>query len=266
MQIEYEGRIGKRGDPVMEDYVMIPGYSSIDTTIQLAEFFFMEQGSLYEVQLAIEIEDYAWIRRALPHLRDGFTPMAIVSNRIIVNGTTLIPPVLPFLPDRLGISYKSCTASQQTTVSSAWTLFTQMRSRMSTQIAKGSTTLYTTWFGAYTASRWNTASGTITKINGLSTAIFDCGASGCSSSSVFAYVYPTDSTHTIYLCNQFWKSGTTGYDTQPGTIVHESSHFNDIGGTQDHAYGTTAAKNLASSNPAQAVKNADNYEYFGESS
>jgi len=249
----------------MEDYVMIPGYSSIDTNIQLDEYFMLEEGHLYDVQLVTEIEDYEFIRRALPHLRDGFTPMSLISNRISMNGTTF-EPVLPHLPSRLGISYKSCSTSQQSTVSSAWTLFTQMRSRMSTQISKGSTTLYTTWFGAYTAARWNTASGTISNINGLSTAIFDCGASGCPSSSVYAYVYATDSTHTIYLCNQFWKSGTSGYDTQQGTIVHESSHFNDIGGTQDYAYGTTAAKNLASSNPNQAVKNADNYEYFGESS
>ena len=36
------------------------------------------------------------------------------------------------------------------------------------------------------------------------------------------------------------------------------------GETNDYAYGQTAAKNLAIGNPANAVMNADNHEYFAE--
>ena len=49
-----------------------------------------------------------------------------------------------------------------------------------------------------------------------------------------------------------------------GTIIHELSHFNVIAGTDDFAYGHTAAKQLALSNPAQARLNADSHEYFAE--
>ncbi|PVF91263.1 zincin [Serendipita vermifera] len=47
-------------------------------------------------------------------------------------------------------------------------------------------------------------------------------------------------------------------------IVHESSHFTANGGTQDYAYGQSAAKSLATSNPARAIMNADSHEYFAE--
>jgi peptidyl-Lys metalloendopeptidase len=42
------------------------------------------------------------------------------------------------------------------------------------------------------------------------------------------------------------------------------SHFNVVAGTDDWAYGQTAARNLASSDPAKALDNADNHEYFAE--
>ena len=43
------------------------------------------------------------------------------------------------------------------------------------------------------------------------------------------------------------------------------SHFTSIGGTHDYKYGTAAALQLARSNPARALNNADNFEYFIES-
>ena len=68
----------------------------------------------------------------------------------------------------------------------------------------------------------------------------------------------------VYLCSAFWSSPTTGTDSKAGTLVHESSHFTIMGGTQDYAYGQTNCKNLAKSKPAQAVMNADSHEYFVE--
>ncbi len=46
--------------------------------------------------------------------------------------------------------------------------------------------------------------------------------------------------------------------------MHELSHFNVITGTNDYAYGQSAAKSLAISNAAQARQNADSHEYFAE--
>ncbi|MBM7128681.1 M35 family metallo-endopeptidase [Dyella mobilis] len=91
----------------------------------------------------------------------------------------------------------------------------------------------------------------------------------------------------IYLCQKYFTLGTTGADSQGGTILHELTHFtysfqengceplpNDgvacqtqtitINGTGDYAYGTAAAAALAASNIHEARYNADNWEFFYE--
>ena len=56
----------------------------------------------------------------------------------------------------------------------------------------------------------------------------------------------------------------TGTDSKAGTLIHEMSHFTVVAGTDDWAYGQTAAKSLAFSDPAKALDNADSHEYFAE--
>lgn len=80
----------------------------------------------------------------------------------------------------------------------------------------------------------------------------------------YAYVYPTDTSHTIYLDVAFGKAKGVGKDSQAGTLAHEMSHFNDIGGTKDVVYGTHDARDLAKTNPAKAQQNADSFEYYIE--
>ena len=80
---------------------------------------------------------------------------------------------------------------------------------------------------------------------------------------LYAYVYPTDDKQ-IYLGKVFFKASPTGIDSQMGTVAHEMSHFNSIAGTQDHVYGVINAQKLAIKNPAMALDNADNFEYFIE--
>jgi uncharacterized Zn-binding protein involved in type VI secretion len=83
-------------------------------------------------------------------------------------------------------------------------------------------------------------------------------------SDCFAYVYPTDKTHTIYLGKHFHPAPETGSDSKAGTLIHEVSHFNDVAGTDDVVYGTDNAENLAQQSPSDAKKNADNFEYYIE--
>ncbi|KZV67402.1 zincin, partial [Peniophora sp. CONT] len=82
---------------------------------------------------------------------------------------------------------------------------------------------------------------------------YDCT---CDESGTYAYVY-ADEPGYVYLCPVFWDAPATGTDSQAGTIVHEQSHFTVNGGTSDHVYGQSAAKSLASSNPSQAIDNAE---------
>ena len=88
----------------------------------------------------------------------------------------------------------------------------------------------------------------------------DCS---CKDSGTYAYVYPTQP-YKIYVCGAFWNAPMTGTDSKGGTLVHEMMHFNVIAGTDDWAYGQSAALSLAKSNPTKALDNSDNHEYFTE--
>lgn len=66
----------------------------------------------------------------------------------------------------------------------------------------------------------------------------------------------------IGLCPGFFRAAMEGYDSRWGVLVHEASHL--AAGTDDFAYGPTAALILAKQDPSRAARNADSYEYFVE--
>ena len=81
-----------------------------------------------------------------------------------------------------------------------------------------------------------------------------------------AYVYPNDKNHEIHLSQGSFSQNkpTSGFGTLSGTIAHESSHFNDIGGTDDHAY-WGKVQPLAKTDPDKALNNAASFSFFLES-
>jgi uncharacterized Zn-binding protein involved in type VI secretion len=82
--------------------------------------------------------------------------------------------------------------------------------------------------------------------------------------ATFGMVYPDDQLHIISLGNPFWEAEAVGPDSRAGTLIHELSHFLDIGGTVDHQYGEIFCLELAKYEPDKALFNADNFEYFIE--
>jgi hypothetical protein len=95
----------------------------------------------------------------------------------------------------------------------------------------------------------------------------------------FAKVEKDDPRHKIYLSPGFARAPLTGEDSRAGSLVHEMSHFYDVGQTNDvggggddddtsglseSTYGAEEARALAKSMPALALKNADNFEYYVE--
>jgi peptidyl-Lys metalloendopeptidase len=140
------------------------------------------------------------------------------------------------------LSTTSCSASQQSTIASALSAAQTYANNADAYMAKTTMgTRYTKWFGAVNSTRVN------------------CG---CTDTS-YAYVYPSQP-YTIYVCKAFWSAPLTGTDSKAGTLIHETSHFTVVAGTDDWAYGQSAASSLAISNPSQAIDNADSHEYFSE--
>ncbi|KDQ12121.1 hypothetical protein BOTBODRAFT_189398 [Botryobasidium botryosum FD-172 SS1] len=157
-------------------------------------------------------------------------------------------------------TYNSCSSTRQTqiasAISSAQSYTTESLSALN---ASPSGTRYVTWFGTYTASRYNSVKSAFTNISGKPTGWkYDCT---CTDSSTYAYVYPSQY-GTVYLCGYFWNAPATGAGSRADTIIHEGTHFPQILGTDDYAYGQSSCKSLAKSNPANAVYNADNYAFF----
>ncbi|KAK0503496.1 peptidyl-Lys metalloendopeptidase [Armillaria luteobubalina] len=162
------------------------------------------------------------------------------------------------------ISYNGCTPSRQADIVSA-AAAAQTYAKSSYDYLRSHTTgtkRYVTWFGTYTSARHSTVLSDYSNMlaHPYANYKYDCT---CTKPNTFAYVYPARF-GTIYLCDAFWRAPTTGDNSKGGTLIHESSHFDIIGGTRDAAYGQSDCKALALSNPDLAVKTADNVEYFSE--
>lgn len=161
-------------------------------------------------------------------------------------------------------TYNGCSSSQQSgLVSAASAAQSYAASALSYLTSHtSSTTRFTTWFGSYTSAHHSTVQSHFSNISGNNFAgnTYDCT---CTDAGTYAYVFPDDFGH-IYLCGAFWQAPNTGTDSRGGTLIHESSHFTANGGTDDHVYGQSGCKQLAISNSAQAIDNADSHEYFAE--
>lgn len=86
----------------------------------------------------------------------------------------------------------------------------------------------------------------------------------------FAEVHPNDAGHNITLGSPFFAAATYGNDSRAGTLIHETSHFSDVLGTDDHAYGQAACLRLVQQAEQHdgdlhtVLNNADNWEYLVE--
>merc|ERR1711865_227367 len=138
--------------------------------------------------------------------------------------------------------------------------------------AAGDRTLVDTWFGsAMTASQLTTITDQFNTMSNLfDQSKYTCepdvvGSDGCNG-NVFAYVYPNDATQTIYMCE--FTFSYPDYAEKVQTVIHELSHFDTIGGTNDEADGEEACYNLVNgaaasdATKAAALKTADTWAYF----
>jgi hypothetical protein len=100
-------------------------------------------------------------------------------------------------------------------------------------------------------------------VDALATLSFHPAEAG-THSNVFAYVNSEDTDHKVYLASQFWQASDQPPDAQSGVIVHEVSHFKDVGATKDYKYGRERCEQLARDAPGFALDNADSFEYYYE--
>jgi peptidyl-Lys metalloendopeptidase len=271
--VPYRGKLAKLGAPTAADYTRIPAGGTFAATVNLADDYDLSQPGTFTVALAsTQVRTLTGTTAARPGTLRVDAGRASVSTSTGIRSAAKVSSTAPETTEQVqlaaaavSITFRGCTTSEQTALKTAVTNAATMSQKSQTWLAANTSGggAYTTWFGTYSSSRFSRVTSTYSKITSELTTkalTLDC----TSNEDYYAYVYP-DQPYVIYLCNAFWTAPATGTDSKAGTLIHESSHFTVNGGTDDHAYGQTAAKALAVSSPANAVDNADNYEYFAES-
>jgi peptidyl-Lys metalloendopeptidase len=274
--VQYEGPMIKRGLPASQDFAILRAGESYRTTVDLSGAYDMAKSGQYVVTFASPLQHASLGNGEMLKQSTG-VPMIAQSAplRLWVDGADQLAKAGTASVNRKkpgsggtvvnGVSYVGCSTTQ---ISGAGDAVVQARGY--TENAKGYLNTgtvgsrYTTWFGAYTSARYATAQQHFASIDSA----MDQNAGqikincGCNQ-NYYAYVYPTRP-YEIFVCRVFWSAPLTGTDSKAGTLVHEMSHFNVTAGTDDHVYGQSGAKSLAISDPAAALDNADNHEYFAE--
>lgn len=274
-RVGYRGAVVKRGVPTAEDFAILRAGRGLRTVVSLSEVYDLSRPGHYTVTYAAPLQ-YASLTGRI-HLKQGNgQPMVAQSAPIQValdqratfpNGSRRRPvqPANPVLSDVLGISTVGCSATQVSSINQAVLTARTYSERAKGYLNAGTTgARYTTWFGGYSAARYTTAQQHFATID---TALDQTGGQvkincGCTQ-NYYAYVYKNDH-YQIYVCNLFWSAPLAGTDSKAGTLIHEMSHFTIVADTDDHAYGQSLARNLATNDPLQALDNADNHEYFAE--
>jgi peptidyl-Lys metalloendopeptidase len=275
--VPYTGRLYKRGTPQAEDYIRIPAGGSVSANVELSSVYDMSRTGEYSIRYHVALQDglRGNTAKSLSGLGAGSLDSNVVflavernerASRAVQN---LIDAADAARPDKaLTPSYVSCSSSRQsllvTALNNAQGLAQRSRDYLNGIATANRSTdpNYKTWFGTYTSSRWSGVTSDYSNIySAMSTKafVFYCD---CTDSS-YAFVY-ANQPYKVHLCGAFWNAPATGTDSKAGTLIHETSHFTVVAGTQDYQYGQTACRSLAISSPTQAVHNADSHEYFAE--
>lgn len=259
--VEYIGAHYKRPQPEERDFIILKSGESFTRTVNLADYYDLSVSGSYTVSYNVKTPNLYPQERIANQPIDGLKSNSV---SLFAEGRAAKTPAAEAPSVVSGTSsYTKCTASQQSLVAAARNNASVYASDSLNYLTSGATgARYTTWFGAYLSSRYTTVKGHFTNIkNAMDTASmnFNCGCK----KRYYAYVYPNQP-YDIYLCSVYWQAPATGTDSKAGTLIHETSHFSIVAGTDDWVYGQSGAKSLAISDPNKAIDNADSHEYFAE--
>ncbi|CAK8990731.1 Extracellular protease [Durusdinium trenchii] len=283
-EVEYAGPIAEHGQSAIDEAsvrTMAAG-ASVTNKINLCELLHFKTAGTHRVEafmdlMLIPVENSDELASALADdLTEGDTVQhVLVSNAVEVTrqeATAMLEEHEESTQGNVyygGIKYVGCSESRRRETHAALVMVRKQipltRGEMpgGTFYDGGDTAEASKWFGSSTRSQLVPVGAGFQRMsNAASGTGFEFHCRSDCESRVLAYVYPSrTSTKPIYMCDLLYKYGTR---TIAKTISHEFSHFNDLGNTDDVAYGTTAVKNLARDDPAAARRNADNWEHAAD--
>lgn len=266
VEAEYIGRHYKWADPQDYDMITLKAGESRSITVDLSEAWHLGETGVYDIAYRTNERALRFGQRDTTVDKRFDRDVASAPVRLFVEGTPASEFVMPM--DRVDTKapasgFTGCSTSRKNLINTGMSNATSYAANSLAYLnAAKQGSRYTTWFGTYNSSRYNTVKQHYVKIDEalrVKPVTFNCNCTD----SAYAYVYKNQP-YNIYVCNAFWSAPATGTDSKAGTIIHELSHFTAVADTDDRAYGQTAAKNLARTSPSGAVDNADSHEYFSE--
>lgn len=264
-QVAYLGIKVKRPAPGPDDYLRLEPGASLTSTVELSALYEMNVTGPYQLRYRTASSGLFAASGMRP------VPGALASSQVSIWIDGRLPRGARAPAKQVaggsGLEFSKCSNAQQEQLAAAVEAGKAMTIDAHDYLLAGAGSAqygarYGTWFGALDAGRAATVNNNFTAIRDAfetKPLKIDCGCN----EDYFAYVYPAQP-YAIYVCKAFWSAPLTGTDSRGGTLLHELSHFDVVAATDDHVYGQQGAAELARSDPARAVRNADSYEYFGE--
>lgn len=268
-KIPYIGKLIKRTKPSENDYIYFSSQETKSVNIDLSKYYKLNiSGSCkvsYRGIFSATVIDKIFkksINKTKPSLKNQkiLSPSSNSVNFNFFSTKSYIRNA------KVAANFYLCSSDVQQSINQAHdaaiNLLNVAKNDLSVARHPTSALRYVWWFGSESLSRQFIASFNMRSIYSAlnyKQVQFYCDCN----ESYFAYV-EVNTPYIIHLCNSFYSAPTTGEDSKAGTIIHETSHFNMVAGTDDHAYGHEGAHNLGLTSPSKAIDNADNYEYFAE--
>lgn len=258
----YTGAIYKRPTVTGKDYITLKAGESVSYDVNLGQYYDLSAPGSYDVYYAVGSYNLFTEKANAFKFRDTLVSekVSFKTNSSAAKGGKPTPPPTP--PPG-GNAFNACTIDQQALIVDARAQAQAYASNAENYLlGNNQGSRYTTWFGVYSSTRYNTVKTHFTAISDAwdnAGVTFDCGCK----QNYYAYVYPNQP-YNIYLCRVFWQAPLSGTDSKAGTLIHEMSHFDVVASTDDVVYGQSGAKDLAINDPNKAITNADSHEYFAE--
>ncbi len=265
--VRYLGIKVKRAAPGPGDYLKLEPGAALSSTVELSSLYEMNVTGPYQLRYRTASGNLVAAAGLRPQ------PGALASSPVAIWIDGRLPrgaqPPAKQAAGGAALEFSKCSNPQQEQLAAAVDAGRAMTVDAHQYLAAGAGgarygARYGTWFGALDAGRAAIVNTNFTAIRDAfetKPVKIDCGCNA----DYFAYVYPAQP-YTIYVCKAFWNAPLTGTDSRGGTLLHEMSHFDAVAGTDDNVYGQQGASDLARTDPARAVRNADSHEYFGENS
>jgi Lysine-specific metallo-endopeptidase len=278
--VSYDGIMSKKALPRKGNFIALKPGQSIQHKVELSHaynlsgpgpvvvsfnksklVYFTGRSISKSKKLSVQIKPASFTvtgKQKKPTLGEIARRFAIKTKKIIPASRQLSALALNFRAPQ----FVNGTAEQQSIVLTAHQNGASLASQALGNLANDNN--YKQWFGSYTDDRFGTVQNEFQAIvddfrNRDFT--YNLTGNGCADGD-FAYTTRGDST--VYVCSRFWDAPATGTDSQAGTMVHEHSHASANTDDDPDGKGMVACRQLAADNPDNAIRNADNLEYYSK--